>query len=196
MSKPQVRARLLDTLMSGVIVPPLPATDVALDQEMVFQHNASLRSILDGAVCIEATNVARFFDDNYLSGDGSNKSAKDASDAFWNDLKCLVPPHKKFFIEWEQPRIPIARRMGMLFMACPPALAEETARQIIGPGARNTPTKIAEFTRDLRCRWIYLTMDFLEFPHRTTVSTSPGCGGRTTSARCPLPRTDRCSTSG
>lgn len=165
-SKQPVRARLLDVLLSDIILPPLPDTDVSLDQEMVFQHNAGMRQILGGAVCIEATNVARFFDGNYLSGDGSSKSAKDAHNAFWSDLKCLVPPHKKFFVEWDQPRIPTAKRMGMLFVACTPELAEEIARSIIGEGARATPTKIAEFSSNIRCRWIYLTLEFLEFAHK------------------------------
>jgi hypothetical protein len=136
----------------------LPAGTNYLNEEEMFQHNAALRPILDGATCIEATNVARFFDDSYL-GDGSFES-------FWTDLKCLVPPHKRFFVEWEKPLIPHAKRMGMLFFACPPELAEATARTIIGEGARSTPAKIAEFRQNPRCRWIYLTMDFLEFEHK------------------------------
>lgn len=166
MSKQPVRAHLLDALVGDIILPPLPATDVALDQETVFQHNAAMRQILGGATCIEATNVARFFAENYLTGDGSAKSAKDASDAFWSDLKCLVPPHAKFFVEWDRPQIPTAKRMGMLFMACAPHEAEDVARAIIGDGARATPAKIAEFRQNPRCRWIYLTMDFLEFAHK------------------------------
>ena len=157
MSKQQVQARLLDKLLSDIILPPLPMGDVALDHDEIFQHNAALRPLLDGATCIEATNVARFFDGSYFTVDGS-------FDAFWTDLKCLVPPHKRFFVEWTQPLIPGAKRMGVLFMACPPDLAEATARMIIGAGARSTPTKIAEFRQNPRCRWIYLTMDFLEFP--------------------------------
>jgi len=177
MSKQPVRARLLDALLSGIIVPPLPATDVALDQEMVFQHNAGMRQILGGAVCVEATNVARFFDANYLSGDGSSKSAKEAHAAFWSDLKCLVPPHTKFFVEWDHPRLPTAKRMGMLFVACAPAQAEEIARTIIGDGAQATPTKIVEFSRDVRCRWIYLTLDFLEFAHKNDGAHISGLRG-------------------
>jgi hypothetical protein len=53
--------------------------------------------------------------------------------------------------------------MGILFVACAPEEAEAVARAMIGPGARATPEKIAEFRRDPRCRWIYLTMDFLDF---------------------------------
>lgn len=158
MSKQQVRARLLDALVEGIILPPLPASDVSISQEMVFAHNAAMRPTLNGATCIEATNVARFFDDNYMT-------TRDSA-AFWSDLKCLVPPHKRFFVEWEKPRIPTAKRMGMLFLACTPELAEDTARLIIGPGAKQTPSKIVEFARDPRCRWIYLTMDFLEFSHK------------------------------
>jgi hypothetical protein len=77
-----------------------------------------------------------------------------------------VPPYKRFFIEWEKPLIPSAKRMGTLFLACPPDLAEATARFIIGEGAQSTPEKIAEFIKDPRCTWIYLTLDFLEFPHK------------------------------
>lgn len=56
--------------------------------------------------------------------------------------------------------------MGTMFLACPPELAEETVRRIIGAGARSTPAKIAEFRQDSRCRWIYITLDFLEFPFK------------------------------
>jgi hypothetical protein len=163
MSKHQVRARLLDVILSDVVLAPLPASDVALDAETVFQHNAALRQVLGGATCVEATNVARFFDDSYMR---RGESDKDASAAFWSDLKCLVPPHEKFFVEWDQPRIPSAKRMGMAFLACKPELAEETARLILGRAAHATPMKIAEFRRDMRCRWIYLTLDFLEFAHK------------------------------
>lgn len=168
MSKQPVRAHLLDALLSDLILPPLPARDIVLDEEMIFQHNAALRQILGGATCVEATNVARFFDDSYMSDGGS----KESCDAFWADLKCLAPPHDKFFVEWDQPRIPTAKRMGMLFVACAPELAEKTARLIIGGGARATPAKIAEFRQNVRCRWIYLTMDFLEFGHQSDGSFS------------------------
>ena len=160
MSKQQVKARLLDTLVSDIILPPLPASDIFFSQEEAFQHNASLRTILTGATCIEATNVARFFDNSYLS-EGS-------FDSFWTDLKCLVPPYKRFFVEWEGPLIPGAKRMGTLFLACPPDLAEATARMIIGEGAQSTPAKIAEFRQNIRCRWIYLTLEFLEFKNDGT----------------------------
>lgn len=158
MSKQQVRARLLDQLLADIVLPPLPAKDILVDEKMVFDHNAALRSILGGATCVEATNVARFFDESYVLTDDAK--------GFWGDLKCLAPPHEKFFIEWEAPRVPTAKRMGILFVACSPELAEATAREMIGEGARKTPEKIAEFRRDPRCRWIYLTMDFLEFPHK------------------------------
>jgi hypothetical protein len=169
MSKHPVRAHLLDALLSDIVLPPLPARDVALDEEEMFQHNAALRQILSDATCIEATNVARFFDENYMANGGS--------EGFWHDLKCLVPPHKKFFVEWDQPRIPTSKRMGMLFVACSPDEAEEVSRSIIGAGAKATPAKIAEFRQDPRCRWIYLTMDFLEFAHKNDGSYISGLRG-------------------
>lgn len=82
MSKQPIRARLLDALVSEVVLPPQPARTNFLDQEELFQHNAALRQILTDATCIEATNVARFFDNSYLG----------SLDSFWTDLKCLVPP--------------------------------------------------------------------------------------------------------
>src|SRR5262245_32700222 len=100
MSKQPIRARLLDTLLSEVILPPLPAMEVTLHEQLVCDHNTVLRSVLSGAVCIEASNVGRFFVDNYV--------ATADIDAFWDDLKCLVPPHRKFFVEWEAPQIPTA----------------------------------------------------------------------------------------
>lgn len=159
MSKQQVRARLLDTLLSGVVLPPLPEGTNFIDQEETFAHNAALRAVLGGAVCIEATNVARFFNTTYLGDFGS-------FDPFWTDLKCLVPPYKRFFVEWEQPLIPGAKRMGSLFIACNPDEAEGIARAVIGEGARSTPAKIVEFRQNVRCRWIYITLDFLEFPFK------------------------------
>lgn len=158
-SKQPVRARLLDTLLSAVVLPPQPARDVVLNEEEMFHHNAALRQILAPATCVEATNVARFFDDSYMVDDESGA-------AFWRDLKCLAPPHRIFFVEWDRPRIPTAKRMGMLFVACEPGEAAEVARAVIGAGAKSTPEKIAEFRKNPRCRWIYLTMDFLEFPHK------------------------------
>ena len=155
MSKQQVRARLLDALVSDIILPPLPAGTNFLSENEVFEHNAALRPILTSATCIEATNVARFFDSSYLT-DG-------AFDSFWTDLKCLVPPYQRFFVEWEKPLIDSAKRMGTMFLAFAPDQAEAMARQIIGEGARSTPAKIAEFRQNIRCRWIYLTLDFLEF---------------------------------
>ena len=157
--KQQVRSHLLDTLMTAIVLPPQPMGDNYLDQEEVYAHNMALRQLLDGATCIEATNVARFFDTSYVD-DPENFAS------FWTDLKCLVPPFKRFFIEWEQPLIPNAKRMGTLFVACPPDLAEATARFIIGKGAQSTPAKIAEFKQDARCHWIYIALDFLEFPHK------------------------------
>jgi hypothetical protein len=158
MSKQQVRAHLLDVLLSDIVLPPLPAADVALHQKLVFDHDDVLKSVLGGAVCVEATNVARFFDDSYgATGD---------AEAFWSDLKCLAPPHRKFFVEWDCPQIPTAKRMGMLFMACSPDFADDQARAFFGDGGHATPKKIAEFRQDPRCRWIYLTLDFLEFAHK------------------------------
>jgi hypothetical protein len=158
-SKQPVRAHLLDALLSGVVLPPQPARNVVLNEEEMFHHNAALRQILAPATCVEATNVARFFDDSYMADDESGA-------AFWKDLKCLAPPHDKFFVEWDLPRIPTAKRMGILFVACAPGEAAAVARALIGAGAHSTPEKIAKFRQDIRCRWIYLTMDFLEFPHK------------------------------
>jgi hypothetical protein len=169
MSKQQVRARLLDALLADIILPPLPAGTNFLSEEEIFTHNAALRPILAGATCIEATNVARFFDNSYLA-DGS-------FDSFWTDLKCLVPPYQCFFVEWEKPLIDSAKRMGTMFLAFAPDQAEAMARQIIGDGARSTPAKIAEFRQDIRCRWIYLTLDFLEFPHKNDSEHISGLRG-------------------
>jgi hypothetical protein len=159
MSKQQVRAHLLDALLTGIVLPPQPARAVVLHEEEMLQHNTALRQILSGAICVEASNVACFFDQNYILD-------VESGDAFWRDLKCLAPPHQKFFVEWDQPWIPTAKRMGMLFVACAPDQAEVIAREVIGAGAKSTPEKIAEFRKNPRCRWIYLTMDFLEFPHK------------------------------
>ena len=158
MSKQQIRARLLDALLSDTVLPPMPNRNYVVDQGEIAVFNRSVRALLDGAVCIEASNVARFFSENYFHDEES-------ADAFHNDLKCLVPPYPKFFVEWDRPsHIPHAKRMGILFVACNPFEAESVARAFIGPAASSTPAKIREFRNDPRCRWIYLTVDFLEFP--------------------------------
>jgi hypothetical protein len=170
-SKTQVQARLLDVLLSKVVLPPLPPITNVLSRDEMFGHNAALRPLLDGAVCVEASNVARFFDNSYVGIEGA------FDESFWTDLKCLVPPYKKFFIEWTTPLIETALRMGTLFLACPPDLAESVARSFIGMGAKSTPAKIVEFRKDLRCKWIYITLDFLEFPFQNDGTHVSGLRG-------------------
>lgn len=97
--KAQVRARLLDTLLDGLVLPPLQLQNetLRLDQEDVERHNKVVRAALKGAKCIEASNVARYFIDTYV------KPAATVAN-FMSDLKALVPPYRNFFIEWE-PRV-------------------------------------------------------------------------------------------
>jgi len=156
--KKDIRRRLLDTLIEEPILMPLPNRDVVLDPEDVIAHNLAIAPFLDSAQCIEATNVARFFERSYTESPERFKG-------FHRDLKCLVPPFKSFFIEWEKPfGIRIGLRMGVLFLACPAELAEATALTILGKNAHATPQKIAEFKK-LDPKWIYLTFDFVEFPN-------------------------------
>jgi len=152
-----IRRRLLDTLREETILPPLPDHNVVLDSDEIAAHTASLRPCLAKAQCIEASNVARYFEETYVGEDKADRN-------FWGDLKCLVPPFEVFFVEWEKPCMPVALRMGVLFIACKPELAEATLRSIIGTNAHTTPKKIDEF-RAKNPTWIYLTFDFLEFPN-------------------------------
>ena len=111
-------------------------------------------------------NVARYFEESYI-GTGRDGAA------WQSDLKCLAPPHQKFFVEWERPNIPTATRMGVLFVACAPHEAGRAARLIFAEeGIRSTLDKIAAFRADARCKWIYITLDFLEF------APTPGYGTR------------------
>jgi hypothetical protein len=158
MSKQPVKAKLLDALLSDVILPPLPE-DVpeGVVASTLVDHNMAVRQLLAGATCIEASNVARYFDENYI---GTGKDGE----AWQNDLKCIAPPHGKFFVEWEQPNIPTATRMGVLFVACAPHEAERVACSIFNEaGIRSTLEKIAAFRANVLCKWIYITVDFLEF---------------------------------
>lgn len=166
MSKQQVKAKLLDALLADVLLPPLPAN---LPEQVaaanVLDHNIAVRQLLTGAVCIEASNVARYFDENYIDSDRS-------SDAWQSDLKCLAPPYDKFFVEWERPNIPNATRMGVLFVACAPHEAQEVACSIFAEaGIRSTLAKIAAFRANVRCKWIFITIDFLEFAPTPGYST-------------------------
>lgn len=162
--KKDIRRRLLDVAKEDIILPPLPPQDVVLDTDAMLAHTAAIRPWLDKAQCIEATNVAHYFDTTYV-GLGKDPAA------WWNDLKCLVPPFEVFFVEWERPHVPTALRMGVLFIACPAELADAALRTIIGEHAHTTPKKIAEF-RTKNPKWIYLTFDFLEFanPGKRNVS--------------------------
>jgi len=166
-SKQPVKAKLLDTLLLDVILPPLPADlPEGVAASAVLDHNVAVRQLLAGAVCIEASNVARYFDENYI-GTGRDGAA------WQNDLKCLAPPHSKFFVEWERPNIPTATRMGVLFVACAPHEAEAVACSIFAEaGIRSTLDKIALFRANVLCKWIYITVDFLEF------QPTPGYGSR------------------
>jgi len=154
-----VRRRLLDTIKESVILMPLPNEDVALDPRDVFHHNMAIQPFLAESRCIEASNIARFFEQSYTA-------TPEQFAGFQKDLKCLVPPFKNFFIEWEKPfGIHIGLRMGVLFLACPPELAADTARAIMGSTAHNTPQMIAEYRAKYDPKWIYLTFDFVEFPN-------------------------------
>lgn len=156
--KPQIRARFLDILKAGYVIPPLPNHDVQLYEPDLQAHRNWLNLYFERAQCIEASNVARFFEDTYIGQD------KAGADAFWKDLKSLVPPFDSFFVEWERPNIPTALRAGVLFLACRPWEADHVARHILGDAANMTPKKIAEFSLK-NPKWIYLTLDFLEFPN-------------------------------
>jgi hypothetical protein len=157
-SKRQVKAKLLDVLLSEMVLPPLPANvPEAVVAPTLIDHNVAVRQRLMGATCIEASNVARYFEENYFG--------QDRDFAAWqNDLKCLVPPHDKFFVEWELPNIPGTSRMGVLFMPCAAHDAERVACTIFPrEGIQSTLEKIQRFRSNVRCKWIYLTVDFLEF---------------------------------
>ena len=156
--KQQVKAKLLDALIQDLILPPLPE-DVpeAVVAPTLVGHNMAVRQLLSGAVCIEASNVARYFDENYI---GDNMDAE----TWQSDLKCLAPPHRKTFVEWERPNIPTATRMGVLFVACEPHEAESTACALFAEeGIGSTLKQIAAFRANVRCKWIYITVDFMEF---------------------------------
>lgn len=156
--KKDIQRRLLDVCKDEVVMGPLPAHDVILDPEDVARHDLAIKPALNRAQCIEASNIARYFEETYV---GEDKDGR----AWWNDLKCLVPPFETFFVEWEKPHVPTSLRMGVLFIACAPEAAADTLRSIIGENAQFTPKKIAEFQEKhgAKIKWIYLTFDFLEF---------------------------------
>ncbi len=139
---------------------PLPNHDVVLDPVDVIGHNLVIEPYLASAQCIEASNIARFFEQSYTT-------TPELFTAFTRDLKCIAPPFKSFFIEWEKPfGIHIGLRMGVLFLACPPELAVDTARAIMGANANATPRQIQKYRDEFNPKWIYLTFDFVEFPNK------------------------------
>lgn len=155
--KKDIRRRLLDTMRELPILAPLPNEDVVLDPYNVIAHHMAIAPFLETAQCIEASNIARYFEQTYAQ-------TPEQFAGFQRDLKCLVPPFRSFFIEWEKPYgIPIGQRMGMLFLACPAELADATIREILGENAHTTPKMIAEYRTKYSPKWIYLTFDFVEF---------------------------------
>lgn len=161
-----VRRRLLDTLIEDTILVPLPNRDVVLDPVDVVGHNLAIKPFLESATCIEASNIARFFEQSYTT-------TPDMFAAFTRDLKCIAPPFRSFFVEWEKPfGIHIGLRMGVLFLACPPELAADTARAIMGANAHATPRQIQKYRDQYNPKWIYLTFDFVEFPNKDQKNVS------------------------
>lgn len=164
--KREVRRRLLDALIEDVILTPLPNRDVVLDPADVAGHNLAIQPFLESAQCIEASNIARFFEQSYTT-------TPDTFAAFTRDLKCIAPPFRSFFVEWEKPfGIHIGLRMGVLFLACPPELAADTARAIMGVNAHATPRQIQKYRDEFNPKWIYLTFDFVEFPNKDSKNVS------------------------
>jgi hypothetical protein len=163
--KKDIRRRLLDQVKEEMILPPLPNQDVILDVEEIARHSVAFQKALANAQCIEASNVARYFEETYVGEDKAGRN-------FWGDLKCMIPPFESFFIEWEKPTgMPFALRMGVLFIACKPDEAEARLREIIGENAHTTPKKIAEFQAK-NPKWIYLTFDVVEFPNKDKLHVS------------------------
>lgn len=160
--KQPVRSRLMDRLLEGYVLPPLPNQDFLVSELLVRKHTQKTHTALAGATVIEATNVARFFDTAYV-GPGSGA-------AVWNDMKCLVPPHEKFFIEWEQPLVP-ALRMGVLFATTTPVMITGTLNALMGSELDVAATEqlAAKLRSDIKekhrteAKWFYLTLSFLEF---------------------------------
>lgn len=164
--KKNIRRRLLDTLIEDTILTPLPNHDVVLDPADIVAHNLAIEPFLKSAQCIEASNIARFFEQSYTT-------TPEQFAGFQKDLKCLAPPFRSFFVEWEKPfGIPIGLRMGVLFLACPPELAADTARAILGKNAHATPRQIQKYRDQYNPKWIYLTFDFVEFPNKEQLNVS------------------------
>jgi hypothetical protein len=154
--KQDIRRRLLDVLKEDLVLVPLPDHDVSINLDAVISHNLAMRPFLERAQCVEASNIARFFEQSYVE-------SPIKFDSFWTDLKSLVPPFEHFFIEWEKPYgIPTGLRMGVLFLACSPDIAEGVVRTLMGPNADATPKKISTY-RELSPKWIFITLDFMEF---------------------------------
>lgn len=158
--KKDIKRRLLDTLKEEVILGPLPVGDCVLDPVNVIRHDLAIKPFLASAQCIEASNIARFFEQSYVE-------SPEKFENFQRDLKCLAPPFRSFFIEWEKPYgIHVALRMGVLFLACPPELAVATAHELLGENAHATPIKVQEYLDKHNPAWVYLTFDFCEFPNK------------------------------
>ena len=157
MSKQPVRRRLFDALLDDITLLPLPAEDVVLDPREIANHTDLVRTMCSGAKVIEASNVARYFDESYIIG-------ADGGAAWKRDLKCLVPPYDRFFIEWEQPQVAGALRMGVLYHVIKPGTGSESERlaKAIAP---KTYAAICERERE-QPHWVYLTFTFIEFHKR------------------------------
>lgn len=155
--KQPVQARLYDLLQEQIVLAPMPNQEMVIIAEEALRHTVNMRAIMQGAKVIEASNVAKFFRDTYVQPDGG-------FDSYWTDLKCLVPPHERLFIEWNEPLVPNAQRMGVLMWAFDKhgdiSRLEVLRREARGSFADGL---VDRYIADLRCRWIYLTAEFVQF---------------------------------
>lgn len=151
--------RLFDKLNELDVIAPLPNRDLYIDPFHVASHTRGVRSLLDGSIVVEATNVAEHFIENYVMPERGPRD-------LLRDLKILCPPFEKTFFEWTKfpPTLsPHAVRMGLLVMGTRAHEAEAAFRQIAGTEAHFTPTKIEELRANPRCHWILLGFDFIQF---------------------------------
>jgi len=151
------KGKLMDRLLEELVLPPLPSNkESILDPVAVRRHNLAIRGLLKDCVCFDVTNVNEYFEETYTND-------SNAAGSYFNDLKCLVPPFPRFFVEWQNPLIGGMVVMGLLVTACRPHEAQAKLLEML-PNASHSLKIIEEFRQNPECAWILLAWDFIQFP--------------------------------
>jgi hypothetical protein len=148
---------MFQKMMESAIIPPLRPGQRSNPRE-VLEFTTAYRDMLRGAVVVECTNVAEYFQDTYFEIQGSGTS----SDSFFEDLCAICPPYEKTFYEWRC--IPEfmgddVSRMGLFIAGTTP----ETIKDMPGTFSDRMLKEIEAISAKHSPKWLMVCCPFIEF---------------------------------